>query len=56
MNIELEDTATLKAWLEKFDGTDDDVLTLPGVPYSYPSIVREILRRDFIQDISEDMS
>jgi hypothetical protein len=56
MSIALEDTATLKAWYEEFDKPDNqERYTLPGVPYGFFQIQRELVRRDRIEGIMEDL-
>jgi hypothetical protein len=55
MNIELEDTKTLKEWLEIFKRPENSArFTLPGVSYGFYDIFRELLRREREDEITED--
>lgn len=54
--IELEDISTLKAWYEEFNRpSNEERYALPGCPYGYYQIVRELLRREHIEGIMEDL-
>ena len=57
MHIELEDTATLKAWYEEFNKPENEErYTLPNCIYGFFQIQRELVRRERIEGIMEDLS
>lgn len=51
--IELESESQLNLWLDEFSKQENrDRITLPGIPYSEPAITRELIRREFLEDIT----
>lgn len=50
-NIAFYSDDELKVWLKAFDAIDPDKITAPNIPFSYPEIRRELLKRESIRDI-----
>jgi hypothetical protein len=55
MNIEFEDKKTLQEWYSEFLKADywseEEIITLPNIPYSFAEVKRELFRRDRLEDM-----
>jgi len=49
--IEFEDKEQLLKWLKEFYLHDEDVVRLPGIPYSYSEIKSELFKRYRVEDM-----
>jgi len=57
-NIEFEDLSQLEKWHSEFSlksltekGLPTDTISIKDIPYNYHEIYREILRREFLNDL-----